>query len=479
MHEGDSAGGESLSSPAGPSDDSTPPARPGEDSTPPAGPGEGSTLSAGPGEGSTLPAGLPGDFTAPAGALRAVAPTARFRARPTSRARALLIYLVVAALSAAAGVGTTLAVQHATAARPDASRGPRDAAADQPGAMNDEAVYDEVEPGIVDVTSSLRYLQETAEGTGFVIDAAAGLVLTNNHVINGATNVTVTPVLSGKSYPARVLGYDLTDDVALLQVQGVTGLKAVTLGDSSHVRVGTPVLAIGNEAGQGGSPTVAPGVISSLDRTIVANDQSSGLIETLRGMMQTNADIRPGDSGGPLADAAGRVIGIDTAAGGSTVYSGYAIPINQAVPIARRIEAGQPGARIQIGLPAFLGVLLPDSTSADPRRQASQELRQTGAVSSSGSGCSSGDTTAVPGSIAPARSGALVDGVLCGTPAATAGLFAGDVITSIGGKAVTSPGSLTAIVSRYRPGSKAPLAWVSPGGGRHTAVVTLDAGPAG
>ena len=469
MHEDDSAGGESLTSPAGPSDDATLPAGPGEDST----------LPAGPGEESTLPAGLPGDFTEPAGFPGTVAPAARLRARSPSWARALLIYLVVAALAAAAGVGTTLAVQHATAARPGASQTPRDAAADQPGAMNDEAVYDEVEPGIVDVTSNLRYLQETAEGTGFVIDAAAGLVLTNNHVIDGATNVTVTPVLSGKSYPARVLGYDLTDDVALLQVQGVTGLKAVTLGDSSHVRVGTPVLAIGNEAGQGGSPTVAPGVISSLERTIVADDQSSGLTEILHGMMQTNADIRPGDSGGPLADAAGRVIGINTAAGGGTVYSGYAIPINQALPIARRIEAGQPGARIQIGLPAFLGVLLPDSTSADPRRQASQELRQTGTVSNSGSGCSSGDTTAVPGSIAPARSGALVDGVLCGTAAATAGLFAGDVITSIGGQAVTSPGSLTAIVNRYRPGSKAPLAWVSPGGSRHTAMVTLDAGPAG
>ena len=293
MHEGDNAGGESRTSPAGPSGDGT--------------------LPAGPGEDSTLPAGLSGDFTAPAGSPGTVASAAWFRARSTSWARALLIYLVVAALSAAAGVGTTLAVQHATAVRPGASRTPRGSAADQPGAMNDEAVYNEVEPGIVDVTSNLRYLQETAEGTGFVIDAAAGLVLTNNHVIDGATNVTVTPVLSGKSYPARVLGYDLTNDVALLQVQGVTGLKAVTLGDSSRVRVGTPVLAIGNEAGQGGSPTVAPGVINSLDRTIVADDQSSGLTEILHGMMQTNADIRPGDSGGPLADAAGQVIGINTA----------------------------------------------------------------------------------------------------------------------------------------------------------------------
>ena len=285
--------------------------------------------------------------------------------------------------------------------------------------------------------------------------------------------------MSGKSYPARVLGYDVSHDIALLQVRGATGLKAVAIGDSSHVTVGTPVLAMGNEAGQGGSPTVAPGVISSLDRIIVASDQASGLTETLYGMMQTNADIRPGDSGGPLADAAGQVVGINTAAGGNKDYSGYAIPIDQALPIARQIAARRPGAHIQIGLPAFLGVLLPSSTSHDPRRQASQELPQTGTVSTSGSGCTSGDTTAVPERIAPARSGALVDGVLCGTPAASARIFAGDVITSIGGRAVTSPGSLTAMVHRYHPGSKAPLAWVSPGGRQHTAVVTLSAGPAG
>src|SRR5580704_15829190 len=288
-------------------------------------------------------------------------------ARPS--VRGLLIYLMVAVLAATAGVGTTLAVQHASATRPGATPTPREVA-DRPAAMNDDAVYGDVEPGIVDVTANLQYLQETAEGTGFVIDAAAGLVLTNNHVIDGATSVTVTPVTSGQSYRARIVGYDRTDDLALLQLPAVTGLKAVTIGDSRHVTVGTPVLAIGNEAGQGGSPTVAPGVISSLDRTIVASDQNSGLTETLHGVLQTNADIRPGDSGGPLADAAGRVIAIDTAAGGNTVYSGYAIPINQAIPIARRIAAGEPGARIQIGLPASPGVLLPDSTSADPRRPA-------------------------------------------------------------------------------------------------------------
>jgi S1-C subfamily serine protease len=410
----------------------------------------------------------------------AAAIPARICARPSDRARRWLVYLAVTVLSATGGVGTTLLVQHLGGARPSAAAPtPRAAVADQPGAMNDEAVYNEVEPGIVDVTANLEYLQETAEGTGVVIDAAAGLVLTNNHVINGATSVTVTPVMSGKSYPARVLGYDRSQDIALLQVRGATGLKAVAIGDSSHVKVGMPVLAMGNEAGQGGSPTVAPGVISSLDRTIVASDQASSLTETLYGMMQTSADIRPGDSGGPLADAAGQVVGIDTAAGGNKDYSGYAIPIETALPIARQIAAGRPSAHIQIGLPALLGVLVPSSTSTEPGRQASQELRQTGDASRSSRSCTSGDTTSLPASIAPARSGALVDGVLCGTPAAAAGIFAGDVITSMGGRAVTTPGSLNALVNHYHPGSRASLAWVSPGGGRHSAVVTLGAAPAG
>lgn len=416
----------------------------------------------------------------PAGSSDPPAPPAG--TRPPGLLRALLTYLVVAALSAAAGVGATLTVQRVTAApRPSATATPRHAATDRlsgTAKLNDEAVYHAVEPGVVDVAADLRYLQETAKGTGFVIDAAAGLILTNNHVIDGATSVTVTPVASGRSYPARILGYDRADDLALLQVRGVPRLRAVRIGSSARARAGTPVLAIGNEGGQGGSPTVAPGVISGLGRTIIASDQSSDLTETLYGMLQTSADIRPGDSGGPLAGADGRVIGINTAAGGSTVYSGYAIPIDRAMPIARQIAAGRQGTRIQIGLPAFLGVLLPDSSSADPRQQARAELHQTSAVSGSGSGCTSGDTTATPSSIASAGTGALVDGVLCGTPADQAGLFAGDVITSVGGQAVTSPHSLTALVSRYHPGSRVALAWVAPGGSLHTAVVTLAAGPA-
>jgi S1-C subfamily serine protease len=407
-----------------------------------------------------------------------------------------VVHLTVAAVSAATGVGATVVTQHVLASSGGSAGLSRAAAAEQHQAMNDQAVYKQVEPGIVDVTANLQYRQETAKGTGFVIDAAKGLVLTNNHVIDQATSVTVTMVTSGKSYPARILGYDATDDVALLQVRGAA-LTAVRTGDSSLVGVGLPVLAIGNEAGQGGSPTVAPGVISSLGRTIVASDQSSGLTEVLHGMFQTSADIRPGDSGGPLADAAGRVIGIDTAAGGSAVYSGYAIPINQALPIARQIAAGRPGpgshgspglgGKVQIGLPAFLGLLLPDSTSPDPERQDSRELRQdsrelrqAGAVTSATRECSStSDVPAAPAHVAPVRSGALVDGVLCGTPADQAGIFTGDVITSVAGQQVSSPGALTARLRRYHPGSVVPLSWTGPDGRLHTAVVTLTAGPAG
>ena len=400
-------------------------------------------------------------------------------------ARRLVVHVTVAAVSAAAGIGATVVTQHVMAPAAGTGGTTRAAAAERHPVMNDQAVYQQVEPGIVDVTASLQYLQETAKGTGFVIDAADGLVLTNNHVIDQATSVTVTLVSTGKTYPARILGYDRTDDVALLQVRGAPRLTAVRTGDSAAVDVGTPVLAIGNEAGQGGSPTVAPGVISSLGRTIVASDQSSGLTETLYGMFQTSANIRPGDSGGPLADAAGRVIGIDTAAGGSTVYSGYAIPIDQALPIARQIAAGRPGngdghqGSVQIGLPAFLGVLLPSSPSSDPRQQDSQELRRDDGVSGQGRGCTTGDAPAAPARVAPVRTGALVDGVLCGTPAAQTGISTGDVITSVEGQEITSPGSLTALLRRYHPGSMVPVDWTAPDGSPHSALVTLAAGPAG
>src|SRR6266704_5298076 len=228
MHEGDSRDGGAQIRPPGPSDRPAPAA-----GNPAAG---------------NPAAGNPAAGNPAAGNPAAGNPAARNRA--PGRFRRWLTFLVVAALSAAAGVGATRAVQHLPAPGPAAAGMSRAAAADRPGTLNDEAVYAAVEPGVVDVNANLRFLQETAKGTGFVIDAAAGLILTNNHVIDGATSVTVTPVTSGRSYPARILGYDRADDVALLQVRGVPGLKAVAIGSSARVRVGAPVLAIGNEGGQ-------------------------------------------------------------------------------------------------------------------------------------------------------------------------------------------------------------------------------------
>ncbi len=403
---------------------------------------------------------------------------------PPRRVRGVLIYSVVAVLAASAGVGTTTAVHQA-----GSSPGPSAAAA-IPARINDAAVYHKVEPGVVDVSANLEYLDETAEGTGFVIDAADGLVLTNNHVIDGATSVLVTPVTSGKSYQATVVGYDLLQDVALLQIKGATRLQAVITGDSDTLTVGTRVLALGNQAGQGGPPAVAPGVISSTGRSIVASDQSSGLTETLHGMLQTSADIRPGDSGGPLANAAGQVIGINTAAGSGgpgMSFAGYAIPINKALTVAHQIAAGHPSPFIHLGMPAFLGVLLPDSAGARQhatQQQGKQSLgeQRSRATSSTGHRClasEAGSYTAAPAAIAPATAGAPVDGVVCGTPAARAGLVAGDVITSFGGHTVTSGRALSAVLDRDRPGDRAMLTWVAFGGARYTAMVTLGAGPAG
>jgi S1-C subfamily serine protease len=324
-----------------------------------------------------------------------------------------------------------------------------------------------------------------------MVISANGLVLTNNHVINGATKITATLVTSGKVYTARIVGYDATHDVALLQLQGASRLDAVAVGDSSHVTLGTPVLAIGN-AGGGGGAAMASGIINSLDKTIAPTDESTGATEILHGMLQTSAQIVSGDSGGPLANAAGQVIGMDTAnasgSQGSSALLGYAIPINTALSIARQIAAGQGSPAIQVGVPGFLGVLVPQSTSANPQQQAQQQRqRQQGGGSPGGAGgqgprgqgCVSSDTDPpVPSAVAPVSTGALIDGVLCGTAAATAGLAGGDVITTVNGQAITTPGSLTMTMSKFRPGAQVRIGWVSASGQRKAGTLTLGAAPA-
>jgi S1-C subfamily serine protease len=407
--------------------------------------------------------------------------------------------VVVAALAAGVGAGTVLAINNGKSSAPAASpplhqHGLQNGSGIGSGLggtglsnSTEQAIVNKVNPGLVDITSHLRYTGGTAEATGMVI-SSAGLVLTNNHVIDGSTELTATLVGTGRRYAATVVGYDKADDIAVIRLTNASGLRTIPLGDSSKVQVGNTVVALGNRDGQGGAPAVA-GSITGINQTITASDEGSASgKETLHGMLQTNAQIVPGDSGGPLANLRGEVIGMNTAAatgtfgGGQNV--GFAIPANKAIAIARQIASGKPGPNIKLGLTGFLGVLVPGQNAAaatNPQRQRALQLHQ-----QSGFGNGTGDAQGclptdqnmgIPAKIAPVKAGALVDGVLCNTPSATSGMASGDVIISVDGQAVTSPKSLTATMEQFHPRQQITVVWVDPSGRKHTAGVTLTAHP--
>ena len=355
----------------------------------------------------------------------------------------------------------------------------------------DAGIYYLLSPSVVDVSATLGYDGESAAGTGFVVDARAGLVLTNNHVIRDATTVTARLTSTGRTYSARIVGTAPGADIAVLQLSGATGLTPAPVGDSAAVTVGTPVLAIGNRAGRGGAPTTAPGVINGLNRTILAADGISGFTETLHGMLETSARIQPGDSGGPLAGPTGTVIGVDTAAGTGTSPAGYAIPIGTAMALERQIAAGRRAPGISIGTAGFLGVLVTSAASAAPvprpRAPQARALDAAGPASRP-AGASRGSRPAgclgtragaqAPAAVAPARSGVVVDGVLCGTGASEAGIAPGDVITRVAGRPVSSASTLSAVMSGCRPGGVVPVTWITVAGVTRTSLVRLGAAPA-
>jgi S1-C subfamily serine protease len=407
---------------------------------------------------------------------------------PRPRRRRLGVYLTVAVVAAVVGAGLTFALDGPSSTPPaDVASGtvpsPQNDAPGTGAALNQAAVKRKVVPGLVDITSQLKYASETAEGTGMIL-SPSGLVLTNNHVIDGATQIKVQLAGNlGRSYPARVVGYDSTDDVALLKVIGATGLATVRFGNSSQVRVGIPVLALGDAEGKGGV-TPAPGSISGLNRSIQASDEGSGTTEDLNHMLETNAEIQQGDSGGALADSAGQVIGMVTAANTSSGdTTGFAIPIDTALAIAKQIDEGQASSKVYIGLPGFLGVEVAQSNSASPQQQAADEQQsgntQGGPPSRAGQAClAGGQVPATPRRIAPAGTGALILGILCGTAAQSRGLAPGDVIISVNGQAITTPGSLTTVTAKYHPGTVVSVSWVAVNGSRHQARILLGNGPA-
>jgi S1-C subfamily serine protease len=311
-----------------------------------------------------------------------------------------------------------------------------------------------VDPALVEINSTFSYQQAEGAGTGIVL-TSTGEILTNNHVVDGATKISVTDVGNGKTYSASVVGYDSTHDIAVIQLQGASGLATAKFANSSNLAVGESVVAIGNAGGTGGTPTSAGGSITALNQSVTASDDLDGTSEQLTGMIEVNADVQAGDSGGSLVNNAGEVIGMDTAGSAasfaiSSNVQGFAIPIDQAISTAAAIESGQGSSDVHVGPTAFLGVL----------------------ISSSGSeGGFGGD---FGGS---STSGADLSGVVSGGPAAQAGLVAGDVITSFDGQTVDSPSTLSHLMVTLHPGDSVVLGWVDASGQSHSATVVLASGP--
>ena len=294
--------------------------------------------------------------------------------------------------------------------------------------------------GVYDVETNLAFDQGAAAGTGIAL-TSTGEILTNNHVIRGASTVTVVDPSTGKRYPGTVVGYSVTDDIAVIQIKA-SKLKTVTLGNSSTVKVGAKVTAVGNAGGVGGTPSQAPGHVTAVNATITASDES-GLSEQLVGLIKTNANLQPGDSGGPLLNASGRVIGIDTAASQGFAFQngteGYAIPINRAVTIAKQIVAGRASLTVHIGSTPLLGVSVATQPSQTP--------------------------------------GALVQSTVSGYPADQAGIVAGDTITALDGKPVNTYSDLSSLLLLHNAGDVVSVTWTDVNGVSQTANVTTASGP--
>jgi S1-C subfamily serine protease len=301
--------------------------------------------------------------------------------------------------------------------------------------------------GILVIEDTLGYQGGQAAGTGMVL-TSNGEVLTNNHVVNGATKIVAVVPGTSHRYVAKVVGYSVANDVAVLQLQNASGLKTVSM-TQTKTAVGELVHAVGN-AGGTGSLSTAYGTISALGKTITAsNDEGSS--ETLRGLLEVSANVQPGDSGGPLLDGSSRVVGMTTAASrgnfgygyaaASVSPDAYAIPIAKAVSVAKLIEAGASSSTVHIGPTAFMGV---EVESAE--RYGSP--------------------------------GAIIAGVVSNGPAAKAGLQAGDVITKLGSTTITSPKMITNIVVSKKPGDKVSVTYRDQSGSSRTVTVTLGSGPA-
>lgn len=320
--------------------------------------------------------------------------------------------------------------------------------------LNVAQIASRIDASVVDINTTLGAAGATygqAAGTGMVL-TSSGEILTNNHVIAGASSIQVHVPGKSQVFNATVLGVDPTADVALLKLQGASGLHPISLGSSSTVALGQPVVAIGNALGLGGSPTVTNGIVSGMGRSITASDPG-GAVEHLSNLIQTDAPINPGNSGGPLVNSSGMVIGMDTAAAtGSSAQPasnvGFAIPINRALSVVNQIRLGQSSSTVILSQPGFLGV---GTQSINPYSASQLGLANV--------------------------SGALIMQVVPNSPAANAGLGQGDVIVRVDGKQISDSAQLRQAIEAHSPGSVVKLSWVGPQGPQ-SGSARLAAGPA-
>ncbi len=390
--------------------------------------------------------GAPGGPGAPAGPFGygyPSAPSAPDRKRKGWIAVALVAAAALVVASASAGISAVLS------SRQGSSTSPPTSAVGRSSSGTTAAVAAAVDPAVVDVDTVVELASGVGEaaGTGMIV-TADGTIITNNHVVEGARSIKVTIEHRG-TFKATVVGTDSPADVAVLQVHGLSGLPIVRFGDSSAVTVGTDVVAIGNALGLGGNPTVTSGTVTALDRSITASD-ANGASEHLSDMLQTDAQIQPGNSGGPLLTSSGKVIGMNTAATSASSDSptslGFAIPASRVIAAAEAIESGRAGNGVVIGLPAFLGI---DGQTMD----------------------------AVSGPHAGQPAGAEIIYVEPNSPAASIGIVPGDVIVAFAGKATPTIEDLANQIHAKLPGQRATVTFES-SSGKKTVSVRLATGPA-
>jgi len=374
-----------------------------------------------------------------------------------SRIAAYVVLIAVVAAAAGAGIGWSLAravnthqIAQSTTQTPAPITPTTPITPVTPGTGSSNAsaaaIAARVSPAIVDINTTLGSSQ--AAGTGMLI-SSTGEILTNNHVVSGSTSITITVEGQSSTFTAHVVGVDVSQDVAVIQIdQSVSGLPTVTFADSSSLQVGDTVVTLGNALGQGGAPHVTQGQVTALNQTITASE-GAGSAETLSGMIQSDAVIYQGDSGGALVNTSSQVVGMITAGEAQGFRSaasstGYAIASNTAIGVANRIRAHEQAADLTYGQVGYLGVAV-QSIDASGASQLGLNV----------------------------SSGALVSAApLSGTPAASAGITRGSVITKVGGSSVTSADTLGTAVKSHKPGDRVSVTWVNTSGS-HTAIVTL------